>query len=165
MQLGSTAQNAAINAPGSLLLVKRPLSANQPVIVLFDGSPPAVQALKAATRFVGALQSRLTVFLLPDSPQNVKSLASQAIHHMKGKEVKADFRPIFAADTLQLADAIESEDGGLLVLGRQYKHLTEKEVQNLVRLVSNPVLLLRQPAAGRNISGEKQDQIVGESSG
>jgi nucleotide-binding universal stress UspA family protein len=143
MQLGSTAQNAAINAPGALLLVKRPLAANRPVMVIFDGSSSAQQALKAAIRFARALQSRLTVFLLPDTPQDVKPLISQAIHHMKGKEVEADLRPLFATDALQLADAIESEAGGLLVLGRQYKHLAENQIQNLVRLVSNPVLLLR----------------------
>jgi hypothetical protein len=55
----------------------------------------------------------------------------------------ADFRPLFAPDALRLADAIESEAGGLLVLGRQYKHLAENEIQNRVRLVSNPVLLVR----------------------
>ena len=143
MQLGSTAQGAAINAPGALLLVKRPLTAGRPVMAVFDGSPSAVQALKAATRFASALQSRLAVFLLPDAPQDVKSLVSQAVTIMKGNEVEADFRTLLATDAPQLADAIESVAGGLLVLGRQYNHLTEKDIQNLVRLVGNPVLLLR----------------------
>ena len=143
IQLGSTAQNATINAPGALLLVKRPLAVDRPVMVLFDGSPPAVQTLKAAMRFIGAIQSRLTIFLLPDTPQDVTVLERQAIRHMKGKDVEVDFRPIPAADALRLADAISREDGGLVVLGRYYKHLAEKEIQHLVRLVSNPVLLLR----------------------
>jgi nucleotide-binding universal stress UspA family protein len=143
MQMGSTAQNAAIHAPGALLLVKQPLAASRPVMVLFDGSPPALQALKAAARFARALQTRLTVFLLPDTPREVQPLVSQVIRHMKGKEVEADFQPLFATDALQLADAIESEAGGLLVLGRKCKRLREEEIQNLVRLIDNPVLLLR----------------------
>jgi nucleotide-binding universal stress UspA family protein len=143
MQLGSTAQHAAIHAPGALLLVNRPLAVDRPVLVLFDGSPPAEQALKAAMRFASAFQGRLAVFLLPDSPPDVKGLMTRAAHLMKAHEVEASFRSLFATDALQLADAIETEGGGLLVLGRHYKRLAENEVQNLVRLVSNPVLLVR----------------------
>jgi hypothetical protein len=43
----------------------------------------------------------------------------------------------------RLADAIESEAGGLLVLSRQYKDLSEQDVQDLLRAVGNPVLLVR----------------------
>jgi nucleotide-binding universal stress UspA family protein len=146
MQLGSTAQNAAIHAPGALLLAKCPLAVDRPVMVLFDGSPPAEQALKAAIRFASALQSQLTVFLLPDTPPDVRPLMRGAAHQITAKGVDANFRALLAIDALRLADAIEVEAGGLLVLGREYKHLTENEVQNLIRLVSNPVLLLRQPA-------------------
>ena len=143
MHLGSTAQNAAVHAPKALLLVKRPLGLDRPVTVLFDGSPLAEQALKAATRFARALQSRLTVFLVTDSHQHANTLVRQAIALMKAKDVEANFRAVFATDALQLADAIESEAGGLLIIGRHYKRLSENTIQNLVRLVSNPVLLVR----------------------
>ena len=143
LELGSTAQHAAIHAPRALLLVKRPIALDRPVMLLFDGSPLAEQALKAAIRFARALQDNLTVFLLPDTGQDVKPLMARAALLMEGEDVGADFRPLFATDALRLADAIESEAGGLLVLARQYKHVAENDVQNLVRLVSNPVLLVR----------------------
>jgi len=143
MQLGSTAQNAAINAPKALLLVKRPLAVDRPVMVLFDGSPLAEQVLKAATRLASAFQNRLTVFLVTDSLQNAKKLERQAARLMKSRTIQAKFRPLFSTDTLYLADAVEAEAGGLLVLGRQYEHLPENEIQNLIRLVGNPVLLMR----------------------
>lgn len=142
MHLGSTAQNAAVLAPKALLLVKRPLGLDRPVAVLFDGSPLAEQALRAATRFARALQSRLTVFLVTDSRQHAETLMRQAIPLMK-EDVEAIFRAVFATDALQLADAIESEAGGLLIVGRHYKRLSENTIQNLVRLVSNPILLVR----------------------
>ena len=143
MTLGSTAQNAAINAPKALLLVKRPLAVDRPVMVLFDGSPLAEQALKAATRFAGAFQGRLTVFLVTDSPQNAKKLERQAARFIKPKEIQAKFRPVFTTDTFYLAGVLESEAAGLLVLARQYERLPENEIQHLIRLVGNPVLLVR----------------------
>jgi nucleotide-binding universal stress UspA family protein len=143
MELGSTAQHAATSAPRALLLVKRPLAVDRPVMVLFDGSSLAEQSLKVAIRFASTFQSRLTVFLLPDNPQDAKPLMGRSAQLMKGEGIEVIFRPLFGTGALRLADAIESEDGGLLVLGRQYRHLDENEVQNLLRLVSNPVLLLR----------------------
>jgi len=143
MQLGSTARNAAINAPKALLLVKQPLAANRPVMVVFDGSPPAEQALQAATRLVRDFRSRLTVFLVADSSRNTQALERQVGHLLKAKGVQARFRPVHTTDALHLADAVESEAGGLLVLARHYERLSEKAIQHLVRLVSNPVLLVR----------------------
>ncbi len=143
MQLGSTAQNAAMNAPKALLLVKQPLDFDRPVVVLFDGSPLAEQALRAAARFAGAFQSHLTIFILAESPENAKTLMRRATHLLKADEIEASFRPVFAAGALQLADAIESEAGGLLVLCRQYGRVSENEIQELLRRVGNPVLLVR----------------------
>lgn len=143
MQLGSTAENAAINAPKALLLVKQPLALDRPVVALFDGSPLAEQALKAAVWFAVDFQVRLTVFLAADSPQSAKSLERQAAPLIRAKGVKIRFRPLFVTDALRVADALESEAGGLLILGRQFNFLPEKEIQNLLRLVSSPILLVR----------------------
>jgi nucleotide-binding universal stress UspA family protein len=143
MQMGSTAQSAAINAPKALLLVKQPLAIYRPVLVLFDSSPLAEQALKAAARFAGAFQSPLTIFILAEAPENDKALMQKAARLLETAEVSGSFRTVFAAGTLQLADAIESEGGGLLVLCRQYSRVPENEIQELVRRVENPVLLVR----------------------
>lgn len=142
LQLGSTARNAAINAPKALLLVKRPLVIESPVIVLFDGSPLAQQALKTAAGLVRAFQSRLTVFLVTDSAQNAKRLEGQA-RLIMSKTIQAKIQPLYTTDASYLADAIESEGIGLVVLGRQYEHLQEDQVQRLICLVGNPVLLVR----------------------
>ena len=143
MQLGSTAQNAAINAPKALLLVKQPLAAGRPVMTFFDGSRLAEPALKAATQFAKAFRSSLTVFLVTDSPQNLRTLERQAALLIKSKEIQTKFHALRATGAMHLADAVESEKGGLLVLNRQYERLTENEIQHLIRLVSNPVLLVR----------------------
>jgi len=130
MQMGSTAQNAAMNAPKALLLVKQPLDVDRPVVVLFDGSPLAAQALRAAARFTGAFQSRLTIFILAESAENARTLMQRAAHLLKEDEVEASFRPVFTAGALQLADAIESEAGGLLVLCRKYSRVSETKYRN-----------------------------------
>lgn len=143
MQLGSTAQNAAINAPKALLLVKRPLAVDRPVMVFFDGSTLGERTLKAASRFAFAFRSRLIVFLMTESLQNAKALRRQATSIIKPKTVQATFHPLTSTDTLYLADAVESEAGGLLLLSRQYERIPENDIQRLVRLVSNPVLLIR----------------------
>jgi hypothetical protein len=123
--------------------VKQPLAIDRPVIVLFDSSPLAEQALKAAARFAGAFQSLLTIFILAETPENDKTLMQKAARLLETVEVSGSFRPVFAAGALQLADAIESEAGGLLVLCRQYSRVSENEIQELVRRVGNPVLLVR----------------------
>lgn len=143
MQLGSTAHNAAVHAPKALLLVKRPLAANRPVIALYDGSPHAEQALKAAAKFARAFQGRLIVFLLADDQQQLAALKRAAGPLIKATEIQARFRPVIGPAAQRLADAIESEAGGLLVLSRQYKDLSEQDVQDLLRAVGNPVLLVR----------------------
>lgn len=143
MQLGSTAQNAAINAPKALLLVKRPLAIDRPVMVFFDGSPDAEQGLKAAARFALAFRSRLVVFLVNNSLQNTKALKHRAADIIKPKAIQAVFRPLHNADVLYLAEAVAAEAGGLLILCRRYGRLPENEIQRLIRLVSNPVLLVR----------------------
>ncbi|HZT70541.1 MAG TPA: universal stress protein [Terriglobia bacterium] len=143
MQLGSTAHNAAVHAPKALLLVKRPLAANRPVIALYDGSVHAEQALKAAAKFARAFQGRLIVFLLADDQQQLAALKRAAGPLIKATEIQARFRPVIGPAAQRLADAIESEAGGLLVLSRQYKDLSEQDVQDLLRAVGNPVLLVR----------------------
>ncbi|MEJ2008599.1 MAG: universal stress protein [Acidobacteriota bacterium] len=143
MQLGSTAQDAAINAPKALLLVKRPLAIDRPVMTVFDGSPLSEQVLKAATHLASAFQSRLAVLLIADSPQNARKLERQAARIIKLKAIPVKFRPIYTTDTLYLADAVESEAGGLVVLGRRYEQVSENEIQNLIRMIGNPVLLVR----------------------
>lgn len=89
MQLGSTAQTAAINAPKALLLVKQPLAVDRPGKVIPDGSPAAEQALKAAVRFAGGLQAGLTVFLAADSAVKAKVLEGEAPRLSRPKVVQA----------------------------------------------------------------------------
>lgn len=143
MTLGSTAQNAAINAPKALLLVKRPLAVDRPVMVLFDGSSLAEQALKAAARFAAAFEGRLAVFIVTDSPQNAKKLERHAARLIQTRDLQAVFQPLLMTDTVYLAGAIESEAEGLLVLARQYERLPEDEIQHLICMVGNPILLIR----------------------
>ncbi len=143
MQLGSIAESAAVHAPKALLLVKQPLAVNRPVIALFDGSPLAEHALKAANRFGCTFPCPLTVFLATDSPQKANSLARQVVRVINAKGAQPKFRLLLATGALHLADAVESEAGGLLVLARSYERLPEKTIQHLIRLVSNSVLLVR----------------------
>lgn len=143
VQLGSTAQDAAANAPKAVLLVKRPLAIKRPVMVVFDASPLAEQTLKAAVGLTCAFGSHLTVFLVTYSAQEAKKLERQATRFIQPQTIHAKFQQLYTIETVYLADAIESEAGGLLVLGRQYARLPESEVQRLICLVSNPVLLVR----------------------
>lgn len=143
MQLGSTAQNAAANAPKALLLVKRPLAIERSVMVLFDSSPLAQQALNAATGLATTFRSLLTVFLVTDSLANAKKLERQAARLIKPKAVQTRFQALYTTEAQYLADAIASEAGGLLILSRRYGHLSENEIQQLIPLVGNPILLVR----------------------
>jgi nucleotide-binding universal stress UspA family protein len=143
MHLGSTAHNAAVHAPKAVLLVKRPLAANRPVMVLYDGSPLAEQSLKAAAKFARSFKGRLIVFLLADDHHHLAALKRQAAPLINAREIAAAFHPIIGPAAHRLADEIESEAGGLLVLSRHYKNLSEQDVQDLLRAVGNPVLLVR----------------------
>lgn len=143
MQLGSTAQNAAINAPKALLLVNRPLAIDRPVMVFFDRSPAAQQGLKTAAQLAFVFRSRLVVFLVDGTIQDTKPLKHHAAEIIKRNAIQAEFRPLCNTDVLYLADAVAAEAGGLLVLSRRYERVPEDNIQRLVRLVSNPVLLIR----------------------
>lgn len=143
IRLGSTALAVATGGPRALLLVEHGVPFRQPVLVLYDGSRGAQQALDAATRLAKAGDSRLIVILLADAPDKAKRLENEVDNSTEGREVQVHYRRLYGADVQSLIEAVRLEGGGVLVLSWETPLLKEESIQRLLHEANNPVLLVR----------------------
>lgn len=135
--VGSAVQSVLTAAWSALLLMDEnlPLPAS-PVTTWYDGSPASEVALLLAQRLAQARGQRLHV-MLPAAGATGRELHLRAQRHAAGA-VCSVLAP--AADTLA---AIASLRGGLLVLPAPPLGLTGARLEQLLRLVRTPLLLLR----------------------
>jgi nucleotide-binding universal stress UspA family protein len=142
-RLGSTAIRVASGAPGALLLVEHGVPVAPSVLVIYDGSEGAQHALDAAARLAKASGTHLTALLLPDAPGEAKRLEQEAAHQSESWGVHLRFHTLHQADVHSLLRAIQSERGGLVVLGSGSAVLAQETIQKLLDRIENPVLLVR----------------------
>ncbi|MDX1688811.1 MAG: universal stress protein [Candidatus Promineifilaceae bacterium] len=138
--LGSTARAAAGKAPGAVLLARMGADLEQPIIVTYDGSPPAERALAAAARMSQANGSNLIVLIMAD-PDEAPQLAEEAHDYLEPRVPHAEYRNLSSGQELVLA--VERETFGLLILGGESPILEGDELQNLLDRLDCPVMLVR----------------------
>lgn len=151
VRLGSTARTAAAKAPRSVLLLQHGLNVGLPVLVTFDGSAPARQALATAARLAETAKdgdgASLVVLLLGPAAEPDASRAApveqEIADFLSGRGLAVRFRRLPGAVAANLVEAVRRERGGLLVLGGEGSLLEEEAVQALLDEIDCPVLLVR----------------------
>ena len=139
--LGSTARAAADKASGAVLLARMGADLEQPIIVTYDGSPPASRALAAAARMSQTNGSSLIVLIMATDPEKAPQLAERAHDYLEARVPHAEYRNLSSGQ--QLVAAVERETFGLLILGGESPILEGEALQALLNRLDCPVMLVR----------------------
>jgi len=141
VRLGSTARAAAAQAPHSVLLLQRHASIRPPVVVTYDGSLIARQALAMAAHLAQKKGGCLTMLILADTPGAARQLQAQASEWLRGRALVVRYRRLAGAGVATLTHEVHAEKSGVLVLSSTILH--PDVLQTLLDEVDCPVLLVR----------------------
>jgi nucleotide-binding universal stress UspA family protein len=114
-----------------------------PIMTVYDGSSSSRQAAKIAARLAEILQHTLTVFMVSDSPEKGEQLERDVKNITKDNGMTLRFRRLIIADPRHLAEAVQAEGSGLLVLGAPSQFTEERLICTLLGAIHNSVLLIR----------------------
>lgn len=142
--LGSAALGIPAGAPGALLLAQHGIiHTGERALAVYDGSQCSLQALKTAMHLAATRGHHLTVFLLADASEAADRLEHEvrrmANHLLKRLRIHRLYQP----DAHRLAEAVQSEGAGLLVLGCSGPFTPPEVIRELLREIRNPILLVR----------------------
>ena len=142
-RLGSTARAVSVRTKGSVLLMQQGSDLSYPVLVTYDGTPAARQALATAERMAKASGDNLTVLLLGDSAEAVSPLREEVASWLGQQNLPARYHWLPQATVENLAAMIQATDDCVLVLGGENPLLEADAIQELLDTTDCPVLLVR----------------------
>lgn len=142
VRLGSTAWAAAAQAPHSVLLLQRNMGIRPPVVVTYDGSPTARQALMIAARLAQRRRGYLAILVLAAARDDWQRLRAETSDLLRGQGLMIRCRWLTDAGVATLAHAVRSEGNGVLVLSSTI--MQPDALHTLLDEVNCPVLLVRQ---------------------
>lgn len=140
--LGSTARAAVAGARSSLLLVQGRVSRLQPVLALYDRSAGATEVCRFASRLAAATSRRLTVLLTAPSRRREPEVELAVARLVASEKLRVRFRWLGSDRKQDFLNAVQSEEGGVLVISGQSPLLEEEIVEKLLRETSHPLLIL-----------------------
>lgn len=141
IRLGSTALAAAVQAPCCVLLLRRDTGIRPPIVVAYDGSPTARQALRIATQLARENGNYLAVLMVASTADEEYKLQAQTADWLRRQGLLIRYRRLAEAGVATLTQAMLSEGNGVLVLSSTI--LPPAELQELLDEVDFPVLLVR----------------------
>jgi nucleotide-binding universal stress UspA family protein len=141
IRLGSTALAAAVHAPCCVLLLRRDEGIGPPVVVTYDGSPVGRRAIKIAARLARKNGGYLAVLIVADTADEEYRLQAEMADWVRRQGLLVRFRRLPEASVLALTQAMQAEEGGVLVLSSTVLHLSP--LQKLLDETEYPVLVVR----------------------
>jgi nucleotide-binding universal stress UspA family protein len=141
VRLGSTAHAAAARATTSVLVSQRGLRIKAPIMVVYDGSPAAVQALSVVLLIAKEPNHYLSIALVADGAEATARLRREVARRVRNRAAFTRYRVIPDARARTLITAVEAENCGLLVLCGACT--PPDEFQPLLNTIECPVLMIR----------------------
>ncbi len=142
-RLGSTARAASTGTNRSVLIVQHGRDLSYPVLVTYDGSPRARQALETATKMAQASGGELNVLLISDTFEAAKPLRDEVTEWLRDHGLSATYHWLPDTRVVTLADMIQAAKECVLVLGGDNPLLQADAIQELLDTTDCPVLLVR----------------------
>ncbi|MBS7648849.1 universal stress protein [Candidatus Bathyarchaeota archaeon] len=143
VELGSTAREAIARAPRPVLLVQHGVSIKQPVLVVYDGSESAKQALATGADMAQAYGDGLVVLILAEISDVAQRLENEVTAWLQGRKLQVGYRWLDKLDAQSLIQTIQTERGGILILGSESSDLSLETIQEILEKINCPVLLIR----------------------
>jgi len=141
-RLGSTAR-AASKIDRSVLLMRQGSDLSYPVLVTYDGSPAALQALAAAAQLARLSGDKLNILLFTEEYDDVEPLKDDLSTWLEEQELSAEFHWIPEASVAKLSEMVQMAEDCVLVLGGDNPLLQADAIQELLDETDCPVLLVR----------------------
>lgn len=141
IRLGSTARAAATRSPRSVLLIQRDVVVRPPVMVVYEDSRAARQALWMAAHLAQKQEKYLGVLILVRPQDDVQRLQNQISNWLRGEGLMVRSQLLPANNVKMLAQTVRAEQGGVLVLS--VTTLPADALDVLLDEVDCPVLLVR----------------------
>jgi nucleotide-binding universal stress UspA family protein len=142
-RLGSTARAVSIETKRSVLLMPPSSDLDYPVLVTYDGSEGAKQALRAAARLARSGGDKLNVLLLADSLEAIEPLQNEVTEWLDERGLAAGFHWLPQATVAGLVEMVQSAESCVLVLGGENPLVEAAAIQDLLDATDCPVMLVR----------------------
>jgi nucleotide-binding universal stress UspA family protein len=142
-RLGSTARAAMTDIKQPVLLMQKDCDLNYPVLVIFDGTPPAQQALATASQLARTGGGDLNVLLISPTLEEASPLKEQARAWVEQPGLMASFHWLPQATVDTLVDMIWAAQDCVLVLGGENPLLKAEAIHELLDRTDCPVMLVR----------------------
>jgi nucleotide-binding universal stress UspA family protein len=142
-QLGSTARGVAAEATCSALVVSYGRQLRLPVLVVMDGSQHAWKAMAVAASLVREEDRHLAVFILAHDMDAAQQLKARVTDWLRERKLLARYRLLARPSASRLAEMIEREGCGTLVLPAVSRVLDSSAVMSLLDELQQPVLVVR----------------------
>lgn len=143
-RLGSTVSGILQEQFGLLLIMHEGSLARPPLAVVYDGSPTADRALRAAQILSSQIDETkpLLIFLLVQDDQYVMRLRNQAIASMGDRDMNILFHQLKTKNALQINDLLRRAGCGLLVLPTHIAFFNNNQLVSFLENLRWPVLLV-----------------------
>ncbi len=141
-RLGSTAKTAVSQTSRPVLLMRPGLLFDQPILLIYDGSPGAERALEVATYLAGE-DGHLQVLLWAENAQQATAFEEAIRQSQQPKKLHLQFRRLTQPDIANLAYLVRLSGTGLMVLSDTNTRLPTAVIHTLLEELDHPVLLVR----------------------
>lgn len=141
VRLGSAARAAVARAASAVLLVK-PGVEGGPILVLYDGSPASVRALRIAAGVAGE-PGELRVMVWGPDEEAAYGRRQFAAGLLEAETIRVQFQHLATGEPGRLLDWVNRQHGSLLVLSSGEDTLPEGTIDVLLDDAEQHILLIR----------------------
>jgi nucleotide-binding universal stress UspA family protein len=140
-RIGSTARAAAVRAQRVVLVISQGTRIQAPVVVTYDGSPEADQALLLARHLAVETGGFLSILVPADPPMPSEEIQQRLADSLEGKDVVVRYRELLGSGVMSIIRGVQTEGCGALVVSRA--SLSRDEISKLLDGVECPILLTK----------------------
>ena len=141
--VSQTVREAVGQAGRSLLLLRPGVKTEGPIVVIYDGTAAADDALDIALQLLVGVDAALEVFLAGEAVERAAQLTQTLRERSAGRGTTLRIHRFPSADFAVLRRALNGLNAGLLLLAAESPVLAGRSVDEVIRTVPCPVLLLR----------------------
>jgi nucleotide-binding universal stress UspA family protein len=141
-RIGSTVLEMIASPPSHALILQQNIPREPSILVLYDGSEPAKQALKTAAAISRVRGGFLVVGVIAEDSQQAKARQRWAASWLGEREIQTRFRWIIGDQRGKLQQIVQSEQC-LLVMANQMPTVEEEDLPEMLERLGCSVLLVQ----------------------
>jgi nucleotide-binding universal stress UspA family protein len=140
--LGSTARQLVSLSPVQSLILEHKVHPGTPVLVVYDGSPDSLNALKTAGRICSP-GSKLTILVPAEDQQSAEEIYAGLERWITEQDFEIQFRWVSDLKGKRISNLALLSGCGIVILPAQSKHFKTEAIISMVEIADCAVLLVR----------------------